>query len=396
MSGQPSAFVERFLLPVLQSRELLVEPPLQREEYEALLRELETLPGTYGPVEVELQRRARELLHPAPLMCFDAVSLRLFVALHQLLFAVHASTERGRVSRGRLAVLAADSSRLIAQIPPPMSVESLVKHHLIVEPLLRIYREDTKVFFVAGSKAFYGEPIRWWRLPFRWNVQAEQSVGADVLVQLSSGPMALPMRTLLKRSPLTQLLRADRLMKALSFEGLDVIFENQTLCRYAVHALVDRGIAQAMPALAHAFIALAERVVEERNEAALQRLQKTLVLSSQFLLTLAVAHEFWRREDPQPLRVQYLPPTSKLTFEPPPMSAEEAKQGKTDGAQRLQLAKDGWAIIARLLARAEHLGMPKADRPQTALLKQRIAQLSGQLGDSISSMETLLGRALPS
>ena len=404
MSGRTTAqaFVERFLLPVLQGREFLLGTPLGSAEFEELVRELQTTPEIFEPVELHLQRRAREMLHPAPLIDFDSAALRLSIALHQALFAAHASAARGRVSRARLAALAGDLDRLITQIPAPRTAAHLVKHHLLVEPLLRMFRADTKVFFTAGSKSFFGEPVRWLRLPFRWQVQVEQTVGTDVLVHLAQGPMGAPTMALLARSPLTLLLRPDRLLKSLSFEGLDLVFVEQSLCRYVTHELIDRGLIAAMPGLAHAFSSLAGKVSENGKGPQKASLQRTLVLSAQFLLALALTNEFWLGNGRQQhLEVRYEPPSRTLSFEPPAVTPEEAQRGETDGAQRVLLAKDGWAIIACLLSRVDRIvdriEFPAADRNLAALrrLNLRIASLSGQLGESMTRMESLFSRVLP-
>src|SRR5690606_8871984 len=85
-------------------------------------------------------------------------------------------------------------------------------------------------------------------------------------------------------SPLTRLLRADRLYESFDFRGMLVVLDDVELCRYAVNSIVDRGVGRFMPGFAVGFRVLAEDSVASHEVGRVAR----------FLATVVGTHTFFR------------------------------------------------------------------------------------------------------
>lgn len=395
-STPAETFFESFLGPLLHAQEVTVGLPIDRATFEILCAEVESRGDAVAGFDIALQMQAARLLAEPPIVSFDLDTLRLAVALHQLLFSFHGAAEQGRVSGERLARLATDTARMLGAVrmptPDDPSAERrarILAHHLVVDPFFLLYRRDVSLFFRVGQKQFFGQEVEWLRMPFRWRVQYEEVHGTDVAARIFAREVGQVFAMLLRFSPLTLLLRADRLFESFSFDGLEPVLTDQALCRLAVNTIIDRGLASFMPAFAVGMQAL---VGAPSSRGLLGHVAR-------FLVTLALSQEQWQphRTSAQLLDARYAPPSDAMRFQTPAVDGEAAMGGETDSARRARMAREGWAIVASLLARPDALGLPAPDRQHEACerLRRRLELMRGDLGhDTLAGAERLITRAL--
>jgi len=385
------SFVEHFLNPLLQGDVVTIGLPIDRSTFEELEADVATRSDRVAGLEVILQMQADRMFPVPPLLVFDAGALRIAVAMYQLLFSFHAAAEQGRVSEKRLGKLAADTARMLAQVSTTGERAEVVLYHLLVDPFFLLYRKDVQIFFRAGSKQFFGQDVEWLRLPFRWRVQYEEVLGTDVAAGMFSRATGRTFGMLLEYSPLTRLLRADRLFEEFTWPGLEPVLDDQMLCRFAINTLVDRGIEDFMPAFGSAFRALAHGAADGHAAYAAR--------VARFLVTLVLTNEQWRPEvsNDALLAARYEPPSDAMRFEAPGVDAEAAQRGETDRSRRQKRARDAWALVGALLTRHDVLRLPSADRrsaPSKAL-QRRLEAMRPELGDALPQMHDIVRRTFP-
>lgn len=348
-------FVQEFLVPLMTGQDdVVIGLPIDRDVFEGLVADLETGALGLSDVDLAIQRRVGLLLADPVLVQFNVDALKIAVGIHQLLFSFHADAERGKVSDKRLATLAQDTAMLLAQVKMPESFEQLLLHHSLIDPFFLLYRKDVQIFFRLGGKQFFGEEVEWLRLPFRWRIHHEEVLGKDVATNIFQRETGAAFNGLLRLSPLTRLLRADRLLRKFSFEGTLPVMRQPTLVRHVIHTVIDRGLPSFLPAYAHAFGELLEdRKVSPGDKAYVAR----------FLVTLAMTDALWHPDydTGRLLDARYRPPSDALRFEAPELEKAAAAQGLTDRKLREQLNRTGWAYIHALLERQDVVKLPGSD-----------------------------------
>lgn len=383
------SFFDTFLVPLLDAEEVTVGLPIARSTWSALAADVETRGNRVLSTELLLQMRASRVLPQPPILSFDQDALRLSVALYQLLFSFHAAAEQGRVSESRLTELVADTSRLLAECRPTGERGEVLRNHFLVDPFFLLYRKDVEIFFRLGAKRFYGQEVDWVRLPFRWRVQYEETVGTDVATSIFERTTGQAFASLLHLSPLTRLVRADRLFDEFEFIGLDGVLGDQALCRFAVNTIVDRGVSGFMPAFAAGW----RRLLETGGR------RSDVLQVARFLVALAMTREFWSPQTPDSVLLDgsYRPPTDAVRFEAPEVDEEAEQQGQSDRSQREAAARDAWSLIYVLFhEHRERLGVPQGDQqlPAAQRLGARLQGMVPSLGASLDVMRAQVGRAL--
>ena len=249
----PAEFGERFLLPLVAGGTLHVGAPLGRAGL-SRLRETKLDGQTIAEIHAARATVACELLYDPIAPELDLESLRLAVAVHDLLFLFHPSAADLRERKlGAVASYAA----ALARLSPTRNADTLVARHSILHRLQGLGRTDVRVSFWVGHREFHGQdpPRRLTLWPSVRRVREERR-RVNCFVEAASHPLGGEVvRALLDGSPLTDLLHPVRIEPRLDLgRHLAVLFVPE-LCRLVAHAWLDEGLGSVGGAIATAILA---------------------------------------------------------------------------------------------------------------------------------------------
>lgn len=262
------SFVGEFLLPLVKGGTVHVGRPLGPAAVDAVVAAQGAIrraasAGPLGPALVteqdavaELARhrhaRARALLWHVPAPPLDAASVRLGVAVHNLLALGHPGL--GGPGHERRQRRIAEVTTPIADLGPPATAEEAVRRHSLLARLGEVTRTEHTVDFWLGRRQFVGQapPPGLLVLP-RLRRVSTTSVRRvwfrEVGVPL---PGADLLAALLRASPLGEALDPLRLEPPLAWERVLPVLRFPALCRVAAGRLVDIGVEAAGGAVAGA------------------------------------------------------------------------------------------------------------------------------------------------
>jgi hypothetical protein len=256
-------FLERFVRPLVAGGELHVGAPIPQPDLDRWAGELDH--ATVELVAVDDARTAvlSTVVCRPPALVLDEDELALAAGLHDALFLVHPRAEVWSVSdkqRRRIVETA------LAMVSRPLTRNRIrvMARHALLHNLFHLTRSDVTVSWWTGRARFYGQkpPSRLtsWRNVRR--VREEVTV-VDFDELLAVPDTAPVIATLLRRTPLTQLLDSHPGAPALHWEDAVFLLRDAELARAVAYRLVPDAAARdqvAGPArLAAAFEQMLER-----------------------------------------------------------------------------------------------------------------------------------------
>jgi hypothetical protein len=295
-AARPPPFVSRFLLPLVKGGTLHVGRPLGARALAAMVaafrpgrrRVLSLRDMAEEDALAELARlrhgRARALLVDASLPPLDESSLRLGVAVHNLLGLLHPDLARRSLERRQEQIVAATLP--IADLGPPRSAEEVVRRHSLLARLGEITRTEHVVEFWAGRRRFVGRPppAHLLALPRMRRVSATW-LRRLWLKEIGVPSCARPLWITLQRaSPLGEALDPLRLDAPPAWERILPVLRFPPLARLVVGRLVEVGIEPAGSALARAL----QRFSSARDAAGASATGAEVAFAVRLL-----AHAFW-------------------------------------------------------------------------------------------------------
>jgi len=392
-AAKSEAFLRDFLLSLLKGGSVDVALPMDRATYRELQIGLEGMSGLWPEVAHAIELRAETLLRGGSLFALNQAFLRHAVVLYQVLVALHGAAERGELARRRLQTINVDALRLLSDALP-QGRDALVAQHVLLDPVFNLVREDVRVTFRWGPRLhFYGEPVRWRKWPWRTRAVLDDGTGVDVAVALFERVTAQAWHALLHCSPVTCLVRADRLFGRLDASRLAPVFADETLCRYATHAICEQGFVGHFATLSDAAVGLLRGAGGAREGLTYVR----------FLFNLALTHAFWSPDvaDDVLRQARYQPPTRQLRVEAPGSShgtasvvREAGDAARRDAQERARALRLGWALLQEVMERCPRLDWPRGDDELDAMavLRGRAQRLAG--GEPLrQEARTLLAQA---
>ena len=255
-------FLGDFVLPLVAGGEMEVSRPLSLEDLEHWIADLPNASEALVAVDDARHDALASLVCRPPALVLDADELLLAAALHNVLFLVHPRAEAWTVSqRARRRLI--DLSLHLAAQPLSRSRRRVLARHALFHNLFDISRTDVKVSWWTGSKRFLGQrpPARLttWRGVRR--VREESSVaGYDEL--LASAEASPVMATLLRRTPLTQLLANHTSAPALHWEDATFLLRDVELARAVAYEAVRATEPRAQVATPARYAAAFEQMLE--------------------------------------------------------------------------------------------------------------------------------------
>ncbi|HEX2568632.1 MAG TPA: hypothetical protein VH877_03665 [Polyangia bacterium] len=257
------AFGRQFLLPLVAGGQLRVGAPLGERGLTRLV-EAAREPGHDVQLEAAIGEARAEtaatlLVDPiAPQI--DVATLRLAVALHDLLFFLHPAAA-GPLVRDRRLEQVAEYAAELARLPATTDADDLVARHTVLHLFPELGRNDVRVTFWAGRREFHGEEppgrlLAWRNLrrvrEERWRVNCFSEAAAHPL----GGAVV---RALLDGSPLTDLLHPLRAEPKFELGRAASVLVEPQVCRLVAYHLLAQGLDRVGSTLGQAMLVELER-----------------------------------------------------------------------------------------------------------------------------------------
>ncbi len=237
-------FLAGFVRPLVMGGPLHVGRPIRLEEVDALERGL-----PHASVELVAIDQARTevvstIVCRPPAFVLDGDDLALAAALHNALFLLHPDAD-GLLVADRHRRRVVDSAQALAARPLTRSKTRALARHGLLHNLFSLSRTDLLVSWWTGSARFLGQaaPARLTRWKGARRVREDHSkVEFDELV--AAPDLAPVIATLLRRSPITQLVTAHRNAPSLHWEDAVWLLRDPELARAAAYAAIRGGDAR--------------------------------------------------------------------------------------------------------------------------------------------------------
>lgn len=265
-----NSFVSRFLLPLVKGGPLHVARPLGHRAVVALherhvammASELPTVIARRSDPEStatdELGRlrrgRARALIYDAPEPPLDLDTIRLGVAVHNVLALAHPDLVGRGLERRQQRI--AEVTEPIADLGPPRTMMEAVNRHTLLSRLPELTRTEHTVEFWAGRRHFVGRvpPGRVLALP------RLRRVNAGSLRRLWFKEIGVPACgerawiAVLRASPFGEALDPLRLSPPFAWDRVLPVLQFPRLCRIVVGRVLELGLETAGAAMVPALL----------------------------------------------------------------------------------------------------------------------------------------------
>lgn len=256
-------FLETFVLPLVTGGELKVTRPLSLTDLEHFDEDLPHATRELVAVDDARTDVLAELVVRPPALVLDSDELHLAAAVHNVLFLVHPDMDTWTIT-GRARSRIVDTARQLAARPLSHNRRRVLARHGLLHNVFDLSRVDTKVSWWTGSARFLGQrpPVRLtrWRGVRRVIEEVSEAAYDELLASEDAAPI---MATLLRRSPLTQLLTGHPQAPTLHWEDAVFVLGDPELARavsYEATRPKDPGKLVAAPArYAAAFEQMLER-----------------------------------------------------------------------------------------------------------------------------------------
>jgi hypothetical protein len=365
-------FLDSFVRPLVAGGDIRVGRPVTVEDVQHFEDDLpHASPELVAVDDARTEILAGLVVRP-PALVLDADELRLAAALHNALFLAHPDSEGWLLTRRARARVTDSASRLAAQ-PLSQNRRRVLARHALLHNLFDVTRVDVKVSWWTGSASFFGQapPSRLvlWRSVRR--VREETST-VDYDDLLCSGEVAPIMATLLRRSPLTQLLTPHPQAPALHWEDAVFVLRDPELARAVAYEALAPGEPAAQVAAPARYAAAFEQMLERTPDPFDVRAVAAFLVHLNALLAMAEVR-LRDRSSPSPLITTVLAPeragqrprglTTFLALpgalaeidprlaEPPGLADEPRLKARWDIHRAQVLAGVGEAVMATLIAR---------------------------------------------
>jgi len=264
-----SVFLDRFVRPLVAGGELHIGAPIPAPEIDRWESEL-----PHASVELVAVDEARTsvlstLVVTPPALVLDRDELALAAGLHDALFLVHPRAERWSVSDRQRRRIIDNALSLVSQ-PLTRNRTRVMARHALLHNLFHLKRNDIVVSWWTGRARFQGQKpsARLTAWPGLRRVREDVTV-VDFDELLAVPDTAPIVATLLRRTPLTQLLDSHAGAPPLHWEDAVFLLRDHELARAIAYRLVPDAPPRdqvAGPArLAAAFEQMLERAPDEAD-----------------------------------------------------------------------------------------------------------------------------------
>jgi hypothetical protein len=262
-------FLQRFVLPLVAGGEVHVGAPIPSPEVERWAVDLDDASVELTAVDDARQVVISTLVCRPPAFVLEADDLMLAVGLHNALFLVHPRAEEWSVTdRTRRKIIDA----ALAQVSRPLTHQRtrVMARHALLHNLFHLTRNDITVSWWTGRARFQGQKPPTRLTAWRGMRRVREDITVVDFEELLSVPDTAPViATLLRRTPLTQLLDSHPGAPPLHWEDAVFLLRDAELARAIAYRLVPDAAPREQivgPArLAAAFEQMLERAPDEAD-----------------------------------------------------------------------------------------------------------------------------------
>lgn len=263
------SFLTRFVSPLVSGGGLHVAAPIAMEDLARWEMELDDASSELVAVDDARSVALSTLVVRPPALVLEKAELALAAGLHNALFLVHPRADQWSVSERQRRRIVDTALAMVSQ-PLTRVRNRVLARHALLHNVFHLKRRDTLVSWWTGRARFFGQPpptrLTAWKGLRHVNEEVTE-VGFDELLAL---PDAAPIvATLLRRSPLTQLLDTHAAAPALHWEDAVFVLRDRELASAVCHSLIADNRAHEVvkgPArLAAAFEQMLERAPDEAD-----------------------------------------------------------------------------------------------------------------------------------
>jgi hypothetical protein len=262
-------FLERFVVPLVAGGELHVGAPIPVADVARWETELDSATVELVAVDEARTNVLSTLVVRPPSLVLGGDELALAAGLHNALFLVHPRADEWSVSdRQRRRII--DSALTLVSQPLSHERKRVMARHALLHNLFQLHRRDTTVSWWTGRARFQGQVpskrLTAWK-EMRRVREEHVDVGFDELLAVTDTQAITA--TLMRRTPLTQLLASQPGAPSLHWEDAVFVLRDAELARAVGYHLVPGGgpIEQVKEPsrLAAAFEQMLERTPDESD-----------------------------------------------------------------------------------------------------------------------------------
>lgn len=262
-------FLDRFVKPLVAGGELHVGAPIPHPDVQRWEHELHDASVELVAVDEARAAVLSTLVCRPPAFVLEADELALAAGLHNALFLVHPRAELWSFSdKQRRRII--DTALAMVSQPLTHDRTRVLARHALLHNVFRLKRRDITVSWWTGRARFHGQkpPARLTAWKGMRRVR-EEAVDVDFDELLAVPDTAPVVATLLRRTPLTQLLDAHPGAPPLHWEDAVFLLRDAELARAVAYRLVPDASPREQvvgPArLAAAFEQMLERAPDEQD-----------------------------------------------------------------------------------------------------------------------------------
>ena len=254
-------FLERFVLPLVAGGEVHIGPPLTVDELDRLRGELDGATVPLVAIDDARTDALATLCARPPALVFGDDELALAVGLHNALVLAHPDADGVLITERMRRKIAGAA---LGQVSQPLATDrtrALARHGLL-HNLHRLGRRDVVVSWWTGKASFFGQAPPARLLAWRGMRRVREDVARAGFDELLASPEVAPVTaSLLRRSPLTQLIAPSSSGPPLHWEDAVFLLRDAELARAVAYAIMAApgGSVTAIARLAASFEQLVER-----------------------------------------------------------------------------------------------------------------------------------------
>jgi hypothetical protein len=230
-------FLEGFALPFVSGGDVHIGAPIRLDELEQFGAQLDGATAATVAIDDAREQALAPLLSRVPALVLEAEDVSLLAALHNALFLAHPRAE-GWFVRDRSRRRVVDASLTMASVPLTTVKRRIVGRHGLLHQLFRVSRDDISLSWWTGSAKYYGQqpPARLtaWSGLRRVHQTKEVTGFSELLVTTDAAPI---IATLVRRTPLTQILEFSKGAPPLHWEDAVFVLRDHELARAVAYAL---------------------------------------------------------------------------------------------------------------------------------------------------------------
>lgn len=231
-------FLERFVRPLVNGGELHVAAPIAHEDLDRWSGELDHATPELIAVEDARTAALSTVVCRPPALVLDDDELSLAAGLHNALFLVHPRADTWSVTDGQRRRIIETALAMVSR-PLTRDRTRVMARHALLHNLFRVTRNDITVTWWTGRARFHGQkpPARLttWRSLRRVREEVTVVDFDDLLAVPDTAPV---IATLLRRTPLTQLLDSHPGAPPLHWEDAVFLLRDAELARAIAYRLI--------------------------------------------------------------------------------------------------------------------------------------------------------------